>query len=110
MATLATGLIAGVFYDWSVSVTLGLADLPDASCVATMNAITERIGNPLFFASFFGAALFLILALALHLRRPRSGRFWLVVHEGASDPHRGGGVRGKTRLAIEVARGACTTL
>jgi uncharacterized membrane protein len=78
LATLTTGLIAGVFYDWSVSVTLGLATQPDAFYVATTNAITERIENPLFFASFLGAVLFLILALALHLRRPSSGRFWLV--------------------------------
>jgi uncharacterized membrane protein len=78
LATLTTGLIAGVFYDWSVSVTLGLATQPDAFYVATTNAITERIENPLFFASLLGVVLFLILALALHLRRPRSGRFWLV--------------------------------
>jgi len=79
LATLATGLIAGVFYDWSVSVTLGLADLPDASYVATTSAITEKIvENPLFFASFLGAVPFLFLALALHVRRPRSGRFWLI--------------------------------
>jgi uncharacterized membrane protein len=78
MSTLTTGLIAGVFYAWSVSVNLGLADQPDASYVATTNAITNKIENPLFFASFLGAVLFLILALALHLRRPRSGRFWLV--------------------------------
>ncbi len=80
LATLTTGLIAGVFYAFSVSVNLALSDQPDASYVATENAITEKIvENPLFFASFLGAVLFLILALALHLRRPRSGRFWLVV-------------------------------
>jgi uncharacterized membrane protein len=78
LSTLTTGLIAGVFYAWSVSVNLGLADQPDASYVATTNAISNKIENPLFFASFLGAVLFLILALALHLRRPRSGRFWLV--------------------------------
>ena len=43
-----------------------------------MQAINERIQNPLFFASFFGSVLFLLAALAAHFRRPRSGRFWLV--------------------------------
>jgi uncharacterized membrane protein len=43
-----------------------------------MQAINERIENPLFFASFFGAVLFLLAALAAHFPRPRSGRFWLV--------------------------------
>jgi uncharacterized membrane protein len=77
-ATLTTGLIAGVFYAYAVSVNLGLAAQPDASYVATMNAINERIENPLFFASFFGAALFPLAALAAHSSRPRSGRFWLI--------------------------------
>ena len=77
-ATFTTGLVAGVFYAYAVSVNLGLAAQPDASYVATMQAINERIENPLFFASFFGAILFLLAALAAHFPRPRSGRFWLV--------------------------------
>lgn len=78
LATLATGLVAGVFYAYAISVNLGLAAQPDASYVATMNAINERIENPLFFLTFFGAVLFLIATLAAHIARPRSGRFWLV--------------------------------
>jgi uncharacterized membrane protein len=78
LATLATGLVAGVFYAYAISVNLGLAAQPDASYLATMNAINERIENPLFFLSFFGAVLFLIATLAAHIARPRSGRFWLV--------------------------------
>jgi uncharacterized membrane protein len=78
LATLTTGLIAGVFYAYAVSVNLGLAAQPDASYVATMQAINERIENPLFFLSFFGAVLFLIAALVVYSPRPRSGRFWLI--------------------------------
>jgi len=77
-ATLTTGLIAGVFY--AVSVNLGLAAQPDATYVAAMQAINEMIEKPLFFASFFGAVLFLLAALAAHYPRLQrsSGRFWLV--------------------------------
>lgn len=78
VATLATGLVAGVFYAYSVSVDPGLAVQPDEGYVATMQAINEKIQNPLFFASFFGAALFPIVALAVHFPRPRSGRFSLI--------------------------------
>jgi uncharacterized membrane protein len=78
LATLATGLVAGVFYAYAVSVNLGLAAQPDASYVATMQAINERIENPVFFLSFFGAVLFLLAALAVHLPKPRSSRFWLI--------------------------------
>ena len=78
-ATLTTGLIAGVYYAFEVSVNLGLAAQPDATYVATMQAINERIENPLFFGSFFGAAMSSLAALAAHYsRRPRSGRFWLI--------------------------------
>ena len=49
-ATLTTGLVAGVFYAYAVSVDLGLAAQPDGSYVATMQEINDRIQNPLFFA------------------------------------------------------------
>jgi len=77
-ATLTTGLVAGVFYAYSISVDPGLAAQSDASYVATMQEINERIQNPLFFASFVGAALFLPAALVVHLPRPRSGRLLLI--------------------------------
>jgi uncharacterized membrane protein len=78
LATLTTGLIAGTFYAYSVSVNLGLAAQPDATYVATMNAINDRIENPLFFLSFFGAAVLPLAMLGYYYRRPRSGRCWLV--------------------------------
>jgi uncharacterized membrane protein len=77
-ATLTTGLVAGVFYAYSVSVDPGLAAQSDASYVATMQEINERIQNPLFFASFVGAVVLLLAALVLHLPRLRSGRFLLI--------------------------------
>jgi uncharacterized membrane protein len=77
-ATLTTGLVAGVFYAYSVSVDPGLAAQSDASYVATMQEINVRIQNPLFFASFIGAVLFLLAALVVHLPRLRSGRFLLI--------------------------------
>jgi uncharacterized membrane protein len=52
---------------------------PDASYVATENATNEKIYYPLFFFGFFGAALFPLAALAAHFRRPRTGRFGLIV-------------------------------
>jgi uncharacterized membrane protein len=78
-AVLTTGLMAGVFYAYAVSVNLGLAEQPDASYVATMNEINERIQNPLFFLGFFGAVLFPVAALVAHLPRRRTGRFRLIV-------------------------------
>jgi hypothetical protein len=43
-----------------------------------MQAINERIQNPAFVASFFGAAVFLPAALVSHYPQARSGSFWLI--------------------------------
>ena len=78
-ATLATGLMAGLFYAYAVSVNPGLAESSDAGYVATMNEINTRIQNPLFFAGFFGAVMFPAVALIVHRSpRPLSGRFKFV--------------------------------
>lgn len=77
-ATLTTGLISGFFYAYACSVTRGLALLPDDQYVAAMQAINATVRNGLFAFSFFGAALFLILALIVHVPRFRSRRFALI--------------------------------
>ncbi|CAA9469395.1 MAG: hypothetical protein AVDCRST_MAG12-643 [uncultured Rubrobacteraceae bacterium] len=77
-AVLTTGLMAGVFCAYAVSVNLGLAERPDGSYVATMNEINEKIQNPLFFPGFFGALVFPVATLVAHLPRRRSGRFRLI--------------------------------
>ncbi len=54
-----TALIAGLFYAWSCSVTLGLARLPDTVYIAFMQATNKAILNPVFFISFIGTAILL---------------------------------------------------
>ena len=78
LAVLATGLISGFFYAYACSVTLGLALLPDEQYVEAMQAINATVRNGVFAFSFFGAVLFLLLALAVHLPRLRSRRFLLL--------------------------------
>jgi uncharacterized membrane protein len=77
-ATLTTGLIAGFFYAYACSVTLGLARLPDDQYIEAMQAINATVRNGVFAFSFFGAVLSLLVALAIHAPRPRSRRFILV--------------------------------
>lgn len=78
LATTATGLVAGVFYGFSVAVNPALAYLPDESYLAAMQAINRVIQNPLFAASFFGAPFLLPWATALYAQRPHTRRFWLL--------------------------------
>src|SRR4028119_880761 len=78
LATLTTGLIAGFFYAYACSVTLGLALLPDEQYVEAMPGINATARNGGFAFGFFGAVLSLLLALAAYAPRVRSRRFALV--------------------------------
>ena len=72
-----TALMAGLFYAWSCSVMLGFARLTDREFVAAMQATNRAIQNPVFFAAFFGAPLFLIISTILHYGE--SVRFMLLL-------------------------------
>jgi uncharacterized membrane protein len=56
---LFTALMAGLFYSWSCSVTLGLSKLTDREYISAMQYLNREIQNPVFFISFFGAATLL---------------------------------------------------
>ena len=77
-ATVLMGLIAGFFYAYACSVTLGLRLLSDDQYVEAMQAINATVRNGVFAFSFFGAVLFLVLALVVHAPHTRSLRFLLV--------------------------------
>ncbi|MGH3838754.1 MAG: hypothetical protein ACRDSG_06445 [Pseudonocardiaceae bacterium] len=53
-ATLATGLQAGLYYAFAVSVMPGLRRIDDRAFVEAMQQINVAIINPWFFLSFFG--------------------------------------------------------
>lgn len=60
-----TALMAGLFYAWSCSVMLGFARLSDREFVSVMQKSNHAIQNPVFFAAFFGAPIFLIISTIL---------------------------------------------
>lgn len=66
-ATLTTGLMAGLYYAYAISVMLGLSMTDDRTFVSVMQQINVAILNPWFFVSFFGALVFTALATVLHL-------------------------------------------
>jgi uncharacterized membrane protein len=67
-ATLTTGLMAGLYYAYAISVMLGLSRTDDRTFVSTMQQINVAILNPWFFIIFFGALVFTALAGVLHLQ------------------------------------------
>ena len=70
LATMTTGLTAGVFVDWSNTIMPGLSNVDDRTFVEAFGALDAAITNPLFLGVEFTGALVLTgLAAALH-RRP----------------------------------------
>jgi uncharacterized membrane protein len=67
VATLAMGLMAGVFGLYAHTIMRGLGRTDDRTFVGAFQAIDKAIINPLFMATFFGALVFTALAALLDL-------------------------------------------
>lgn len=77
---LGCGLIAGLFYAFSVSVMRALARLPAAEGMAAMQAINVAILNPLFLTVFMGTAVgCALLIIAALMRWHTPGAVYLLV-------------------------------
>lgn len=88
ITAVATALIAGLFYAWSYSVTPGLAQVDDATYVASFQAMNRAIQNPVFFASFMGTAFLLPVSTYLQYKHGTQAQFWLLL--GATVLYLGG--------------------
>ncbi|SFA94970.1 Uncharacterized membrane protein [Amycolatopsis marina] len=66
-ATISAGLLAGLFYAFSIAVMPGLRRSADRSFVDAMSRINVAIVNPWFLLSFVGAPLLTVLTGVLHL-------------------------------------------
>lgn len=58
-AVMLTGLSAGLFYAWSVSVIPGTRKIMDPAYLESMQSINRAILNPAFFLIFFGSLIML---------------------------------------------------
>jgi uncharacterized membrane protein len=70
-------LMSGLFYAWSCSVMSGFARLNYREFVSAMQKTNRAIQNPVFFAAFFGAPLFLIFSTVFHYNQ--TNRFALLL-------------------------------
>ena len=77
VAALGTGLIAGVFFIFSVAIMRALERVPGG--MAAMQSINVVIINPMFIGVFMGTAvLCLVLAVASIMRWQFPGSAWLL--------------------------------
>ncbi len=79
ITTLFSGLMAGLFYAWSISVTPGIAKINDVSYLQAFQAMNRAILNPLFFVVFFGLVVLLPVLSYLSFQNSMSNQFWYVI-------------------------------
>jgi uncharacterized membrane protein len=68
LATLAMGLLAGLFYAFACAILPGLTGAQDRTLIDAMQQINEAIENPIFFLTFLGAPALAIAALVMERR------------------------------------------
>lgn len=78
-----TALIAGLFFAYSCSVTLGLARVSNTEYIAAMQSINRAILNPVFLGCFLGTAILLPICTYLNYHQPLSVRFWFLLAASA---------------------------
>ncbi len=61
-----TGLSAGLFYAWSVSIIPGTRKVIDMTYLETMQSVNRAILNPAFYLIFFGCLVLMIIATVQH--------------------------------------------
>lgn len=71
LATMTIGLMAGLFFAFSVSVMPGLAKADDRTFIASMQGINRAIQNGAFGSVFFGSFVFTGAAALLQLKEGR---------------------------------------
>ena len=79
LAALGAGIMAGIFFAFSVFVMTALGRLSPPQGIAAMRSINAAILNPLFFVVFFGTALLCLLsAIAALVEWPLPQAFYLI--------------------------------
>jgi uncharacterized membrane protein len=76
-AVVLTGLSAGFFYAWSVSVIPGTQKVINTTYLETMQSINRAILNPAFFLIFFGSIIFLSIG-SIYQFNAEQDTFWLM--------------------------------
>ena len=76
-AVILTGLSAGLFYAWQVSVIPGTKKVVDMTYLETMQSINRAILNPAFYLIFFGC---LVMLAVSSIQQFNTGTtFWLLL-------------------------------
>ena len=72
-AVISTGLMAGLYFAFSVFIMAALKTIPDMSAAMAMNAINKVIVKSAFMPVFFGSSLLAVVLVFLALDDERAG-------------------------------------
>ncbi|RFU84580.1 DUF1772 domain-containing protein [Streptomyces triticagri] len=79
LSIIVTGLLAGVFADWSNTIMPGLGDLDDRTFVLAFQSLDDAINNPLFLGAFTVAPLLIALCAVLQVRAGQRPVLWWIL-------------------------------
>lgn len=79
LTILITGLSAGFFYAWEVSVIPGTKQISDRSYLEAMQTINRAILNPAFLVVFTGTLLLLVISSYMQYRASVNLSFWFML-------------------------------
>lgn len=79
LTILVTGLLAGLFFAWAVSIIPGTKGISDRSYLEAMQSINRAILNPSFFIAFFGTGVLLLVSSFLQFWEGVDASFWLML-------------------------------
>ncbi|WP_462250988.1 anthrone oxygenase family protein [Ekhidna sp.] len=82
-SVILTGISAGLFYAWSVSVIPGTQKINDLSYLYTMQSINRAILNPAFFIVFFGSLIALACSTYFTYNVSTKGFWFLLITTAA---------------------------
>lgn len=77
-ALFLTGLSAGLFSGWLISVIPGMKALSSKNYLEAMQSINKAILNPIFFIIFFGPALLFCVSSIMQFKEGIDFSFWLL--------------------------------
>ena len=80
----SSGLIAGLFFGWMVSVIPGTSVVDDRSYIVTMQNINRQIINPAFVITFVATPAVLAIAAMVHFRAGQTRRGVLLAAAAAT--------------------------
>ncbi|MEE9337584.1 MAG: anthrone oxygenase family protein [Methylococcaceae bacterium] len=79
LATMTTGLMAGIFFTWTNAVTPGIGKLKDLEYLSALQSMNRVILNPIFYIVFICPILALPLATVLNYNSASSLVFTLLL-------------------------------